>query len=209
VERTPIDRVLERLEHLDCRPRRAGRRMQSRCPAHEDRSPSLSITEGHDGRALLHCFTGCSFANIIEALQLTPAMLFPGYEEDDALRAVAPRGRPKPVRSANTETTIEWATIEDWERDRARAQENDGAIDAAAWICELARQANARSDTHALIRALRALGDDGAIARTHPHHALTLIRTLTRDYAYTETATPLAAALDVLDPPIHHQRAAS
>ena len=36
-----------------------------RCPAHEDRSPSLSICDGRDGRVLLHCFAGCTFASIV------------------------------------------------------------------------------------------------------------------------------------------------
>lgn len=29
------------------------------CPAHNDRSPSLSIREEAAGRVLVHCFAGC------------------------------------------------------------------------------------------------------------------------------------------------------
>ena len=47
-----------------------------RCPAHDDRSPSLSIRDGHDGRVLLYCFAGCTFAQIVAALHLHPADLF-------------------------------------------------------------------------------------------------------------------------------------
>lgn len=47
-----------------------------RCPAHDDHSPSLSICEGRDGRVLLHCFAGCTFAQIVAALHLDPAELF-------------------------------------------------------------------------------------------------------------------------------------
>jgi hypothetical protein len=32
----------------------------ARCPCHIDNTPSLSIGEGDDGKALLHCFAGCS-----------------------------------------------------------------------------------------------------------------------------------------------------
>ena len=39
------------------------------CPAHDDRSPSLSIANGTGGRILLTCFAGCSWAAIREVLQ--------------------------------------------------------------------------------------------------------------------------------------------
>jgi len=38
------------------------------CPAHEDRNPSLSIKDGRDGRLLLHCFAGCDFNRICDAI---------------------------------------------------------------------------------------------------------------------------------------------
>lgn len=40
-----------------------------RCPAHDDRSASLSWRLSDDGRALLHCFAGCTFAEILEAIR--------------------------------------------------------------------------------------------------------------------------------------------
>ena len=41
--------------------RRIGQgKWQGRCPAHADRSPSLSVAEGQDGRVLVHCFAGCA-----------------------------------------------------------------------------------------------------------------------------------------------------
>ena len=40
------------------------------CPAHDDRNPSLSVTEGTDGRVLLHCHAGCSTEDIRQALGL-------------------------------------------------------------------------------------------------------------------------------------------
>jgi hypothetical protein len=36
----------------------------ARCPAHPDKSPSLSLREGNDGRMLLHCFAGCAVPEI-------------------------------------------------------------------------------------------------------------------------------------------------
>ncbi|MDA1095368.1 MAG: AAA family ATPase [Acidobacteria bacterium] len=48
----------------------------ARCPVHEDRVASLSIKEGADGRALLHCHAGCDTPTILAALGLTLADLF-------------------------------------------------------------------------------------------------------------------------------------
>ena len=50
----------------------------ARCPAHDDRRPSLSIREAEDGRILLHCFAGCRTADVLQALGLTWRDLFPG-----------------------------------------------------------------------------------------------------------------------------------
>ncbi len=49
---------------------------QVTCPAHEDRTPSLSVTAGRDGRVLLHCHAGCSKADIVAADGLELADLF-------------------------------------------------------------------------------------------------------------------------------------
>lgn len=65
--------VLERLERVQ------GREPQwlALCPAHDDRAPSLSIREAEDGRILLHCHAGCSAVEVIDALGLEWADLFP------------------------------------------------------------------------------------------------------------------------------------
>ncbi len=48
---------------------RAGRGWMVKCPAHEDRTPSLSVRTGRDGRTLVHCHAGCSQTTVIEALK--------------------------------------------------------------------------------------------------------------------------------------------
>ena len=48
--------------------RRTGRGWVARCPAHDDRTPSLSIRETDDGRLLLKCFAGCSWPDLRQAL---------------------------------------------------------------------------------------------------------------------------------------------
>ncbi len=54
----------------------AGRSIAA-CPAHEDKSPSLSIRELDDGRILLHCFSCNDTQGVLAAIGLTMADLFP------------------------------------------------------------------------------------------------------------------------------------
>jgi hypothetical protein len=48
---------------------RAGSGWVARCPAHDDRTPSLSLADGHDGRLLVKCWAGCSAHNVLSALR--------------------------------------------------------------------------------------------------------------------------------------------
>jgi hypothetical protein len=48
---------------------RAGATWMARCPVHEDRSPSLSIRAGKDGKVLVRCHAGCDQRDVIAALQ--------------------------------------------------------------------------------------------------------------------------------------------
>ena len=79
----PVERVLGRLDKV----RRVADGWQARCPAHDDANPSLSITEGTDGRILLKCHAGCPVESILAALQLSMADLFPTEQKE--------RGRPR------------------------------------------------------------------------------------------------------------------
>lgn len=49
----------------------------AKCPAHADRSPSLSVKEIDDGRILIHCFGGCGTDAVLGALGLEMTDLFP------------------------------------------------------------------------------------------------------------------------------------
>ncbi len=48
---------------------RTSRGVMVRCPVHADRTPSLAIGESSDGHILLHCFAGCTFAAVRNALR--------------------------------------------------------------------------------------------------------------------------------------------
>jgi hypothetical protein len=47
---------------------RAGATWMARCPVHEDRSPSLSISAGKGGKVLVRCHAGCDQRDLIAAL---------------------------------------------------------------------------------------------------------------------------------------------
>lgn len=53
------------------------RQWQACCPAHDDRTPSLSIALGDDERILLTCHAGCDVQSILQALHLELKDLFP------------------------------------------------------------------------------------------------------------------------------------
>ena len=52
------------------------------CPAHDDKNPSLAITETSDGTILLKCWAGCTAQGIVSAIGLELRDLFPGERRE-------------------------------------------------------------------------------------------------------------------------------
>lgn len=75
-----IDDVVESFDGL--RPNARG--WVARCPAHEDRSPSLSIAYGSKA-LLVTCHAGCTFDQILNAAGLQPQQLFYDYDPHHTL----------------------------------------------------------------------------------------------------------------------------
>ena len=71
--------------------RGAGRNYRARCPAHDDRNPSLSVREGSDGRILLKCHAGCETSVVMAALGLSLGDLMPAGRRTPPDVAVRPR----------------------------------------------------------------------------------------------------------------------
>ena len=80
---TPAEKFIERLQV--CRPSGKGKWI-AQCPAHDDRSPSLSIKEAEDGRLLIKCFAGCEAGDVIRATGLEIGDLFPDDMREDYSR---------------------------------------------------------------------------------------------------------------------------
>lgn len=76
---TPINNLLSKLSHVKAqKPTQADlKQWQALCPAHDDKTPSLTITECSDGTVLIKCWAGCHANEIVKALGLELKDLFP------------------------------------------------------------------------------------------------------------------------------------
>ncbi len=84
---SPLDLVRDALEKLDGAVRLTGDQIDARCPAHDDRTPSLSVRYDRPaGKVLINCHAGCSTEDIVAALGLTWTDLFDPQPEQDRAR---------------------------------------------------------------------------------------------------------------------------
>jgi hypothetical protein len=70
-----VDGFLARLELVK---QTGSRKWLARCPAHDDKHPSLGVAEADDGRVLVKCWSGCGAAEVIAAVGMSFSDLFPG-----------------------------------------------------------------------------------------------------------------------------------
>jgi len=114
----------------------------ARCPAHEDKSPSLNIREKEDGRLLIHCFAGCSAFEIVSALGLELSDLFPAKAVQYAARERRPFSADDALRCLAFESTLLLIVAHDLadgktlnEGDRSRLLVSAGRIASAESLC--------------------------------------------------------------------------
>ena len=89
------DTLLSRLERVK---RTGAGRWNARCPAHDDRGPSLSVRELEDGRILVHCFAGCDVGQVLGALAMEVSDLYPARTPiGDGGHRSRPERRPFPA----------------------------------------------------------------------------------------------------------------
>ena len=67
--------------------RKSGGGWMARCPAHDDREPSLSIRKGDDGKVLVRCHAGCDQERVIAVLRSRGLW---GGEVDFKIARIAP-----------------------------------------------------------------------------------------------------------------------
>ena len=85
----------------------------ARCPAHDDHDPSLSVSEGQDGKLLVHCFAGCEQNTVWSALQDRGLV----ERAEDRPRERSPRRRPqRPGKLSSEPSPNQDRAIEIWRR---------------------------------------------------------------------------------------------
>jgi len=70
-----LDNILSNLSKV----KKTARGYMACCPVHNDKNPSMTITETDDGKVLAHCFScGARGTDVVEALGLSQSELFSG-----------------------------------------------------------------------------------------------------------------------------------
>ena len=119
----PFELVRARLEGV--KPERGG--VVALCPAHNDSHPSLRLSRGDDGRALLSCRAGCQTEAVVQALGLRMADLMPR----DAMPPPIQRPKPKPPEGEGFESARAAAQV--YRRSVCRRDGEPLGAEAARW----------------------------------------------------------------------------
>jgi hypothetical protein len=130
----------EFVEKLDKVRQSGNSRWTARCPAHADKNPSLSVSEGDDGRVLVKCFAGCSIVDIAGAV---------GVQVSDLMPERLPGHRYRPIRKPYpaadvlemlaTETMIVWLAACDMAAGKQLTDAQRERLNLAAQRIEAAR----------------------------------------------------------------------
>jgi hypothetical protein len=139
--------------------RRSGEgKWQARCPAHEDRLPSLSIREGEHGQVLLHCFAGCTLKAILSVLSVPYRDLFTGKPPSPEQIAASRKARKARERAARIARRLRLAAFDHETKMQAlvyalgaklaRAQDNEALADLFHLACNRLHDAEIAADKH-------------------------------------------------------------
>lgn len=108
------------------------------CPAHDDKSPSLSIRETSDGRVLLHCWTGCGANEVLDALGLDFDALFPERLIDHAPRERQPFSHREAMAGLVPEVMMIAAASSDMLKSPLNKRDHDRLVIAASRLAAAA-----------------------------------------------------------------------
>ena len=115
-------------------------RWVAKCPAHKDKSPSLSVSAKDDGAVLIHCHSGCHPDDVIAALGLSWRDILPERDKA-AYEAALAAGHRHRQRTLADVTLKEWsAWVMAIAADDLRQGREHGLEDRAvlAWAMDIA-----------------------------------------------------------------------
>lgn len=113
-----FDEILSRLQVLGGSKKLSDGTWMCRCPSHKDKSASLGVREDHDGKVIMNCLAGCSKPEILDAMGLTWADLFPDKD-------YKPRrdGRPSVnIREVSDQLLVEAMTLYQYYKDMEKGE---------------------------------------------------------------------------------------
>ncbi len=84
-----LDLVLSRLDKVK---QNGTNKYMACCPAHADKTPSMSVMQADD-RVLIHCFAGCGANDILDSIGLDYNALYP--EDSGEYKPQKQYGKPK------------------------------------------------------------------------------------------------------------------
>jgi putative DNA primase/helicase len=105
----PIEKLLDKLDGVV----KTSNGWDACCPAHDDKSPSLSISEnGKEGRILMNCHAGCRPKEIMKSIDMKMSDLMPQRSNDgpaDDLPAKETPDSPLPTEEETRHYKALWA----------------------------------------------------------------------------------------------------
>lgn len=105
-----IDKLLNALTKV----KRTGRdSWMACCPAHDDKSPSMTITQTAEGIVLLHCFAGCPTDEVLGAIGMTFDDLYPEKAYADHIPPKRMPFNPRDVLAAVSRESMIVALVAD------------------------------------------------------------------------------------------------
>lgn len=147
-----VEELLPRLDAV----RRSSRGYEARCPAHEDKSPSLAIKEGERG-LLVKCWAGCTLDEVTAAIGLRVADLF--FDAVDTRTACQSRIQRTQARQRQTRRNEVDGFSVDALREADYFIRSRQGLDISTWLPErLHDELNTLADAHALL-AMEGLVD--------------------------------------------------
>lgn len=135
-------KIIDRLDGVKpCGPSR----WVAKCPAHDDKNPSLSIRETDTGQILIYDFAGCAAADVVAAIGLSLADLFPAPLKQHGTKPTRPNhwhAAREALRTLHREVLIVAIGAENIAAgaslnaaDRSRLLEAAGKIRSTAEVC--------------------------------------------------------------------------